>query len=293
MIILEDIRRYFVSFIAWIRRTPKNRRILYCVFAVTALLIYSIDAYRKQLNGFEMMLSVGVRFIGIHLFLLIAYGFYRYIVWAKSELTSEEAKINTMRKDTMNAIAHEIRTPLAAILGYTENIRLGICENKNDHYLDQIQNKAMEINKMIDEILSLSKLEDKDFSLKPEMISVNELIREMTEGNGIFEIRKNGEWTIDADREYIERMLKFLLDNAQRYRSDDTPVIITINHFSLKIHNACEPLSEEVLKHIFEFHPKKDGHYSFGLYYCHKAAEKNGLNIRIYNETDGVTVSLY
>lgn len=293
MIILEDIRRLFASFIAWVRRAPKNRRILYCVFAVAALLIYSLDAYRKQLNGFEMMLSVGGRFIGIHLFLLIVYGFYRYIVWAKSELTSEEAKINTMRKDTMNAIAHEIRTPLAAILGYTENIKLNVCEHKNDHYLDQIQIKAMEINRMIDEILSLSKLEDTDFSIKPELISVNDLIRQLTEGNDIFEIRKNGEWTVDADREYIERMLKFLLDNAERYRTADTPVIITLNHFSLKIHNTCEPLQEEVLKHIFEFHSRKDGHYSFGLYYCHKAAEKNGLKLRIYNEADGVTVSLY
>jgi signal transduction histidine kinase len=199
-----------------------------------------------------------------------------------------------MRKDTMNAIAHEVRTPLAAILGYAENLRLGIAEDKKDYYLEQIEVKGNEISRMIDEILSLAKLEDSDCSLMPEALSINSLIFEITSGmDAVFRIEEKDEWFIDADREYIIRMLKCLLDNAVRYRTPDTAVTITIGRYFLLIHNQCEPLSEETLNQIFEFRAKNDGRYSFGLFFCRKAAAANGLKLRIYNENDGVTVSLY
>jgi len=300
MLILEDIRRYLHELTFYLhrimQRIPQKVRYAYIsvVFITTlCLLIDNTTSFRPvPLN--ESVRSTASALVRVHLLILMFYGFCRYYVWARSRLVSDEARVNTMRKDTMNAIAHEVRTPLAAILGYAENLRLGIAEDKKDYYLEQIEVKGNEISRMIDEILSLAKLEDSDCSLAPEALSMNNLIFEITsQMDAVFNIEEKDEWFIDADREYIIRMLKCLLDNAVRYRTPDTPVMITIGRYSLKIHNQCEPLSEETLNHIFEFSSKADGRYSFGLFFCRKAAEANGLKLRVYNEIDGVTVSLY
>lgn len=294
MPIIEDMKRIAASLIAWIRRSDRNAWTVYLCGLIIGILALYIDAsspYRPPWDRFVYIIS---RIASLHLAILFLFAFYRYIKWAKKTLVSEEHRVNTMRRDTMNAIAHEVRTPLAALLGYTENLKLGVREDKKEYYLEQIEEKGHEINRMIDEILSLSRLEDADFTIHLEILSMNSLIAQLIKEHAdSFEIIEKGEWFIEADREYIVRMLKCLLDNALKYRSPGTAVKITINHFSLLIHNCCEPLDAEKLSHIFEFQPKADGHYSFGLYYCHKAAEKNGLKLRIYNETDGVTVSMY
>ena len=87
-------------------------------------------------------------------------------------------------------------------------------------------------------------------------------------------------------------MLKCLIDNAVRYRNKNTPVQVYISHHELKIHNECEPITSEEMNDLFRFRQKEDGHFSFGLYFSKKAAEKNSMKLYMYNEKDGVTVSV-
>lgn len=228
-----------------------------------------------------------------HVIFLISYVFYRYITWARKTILSERQKVRIMHRDMMNAIAHEIRTPLAAIMGYTENLKLGIREDKKDWYLDKITEKGNQIDHMIDDILSLAKMEEAG-TLSREIIILDQILTDCLQEypEVQFDIEKKNEWQITADSQYISRMFRCLLDNAVKYRTDGTPVSVFCDAGDIRIHNDCEPLSEEQLKSLFEFHANKDGRYSFGLYFAFKAAEKNGLKLQVYNDNDGVTVQI-
>ena len=267
--------------------TGKDRRPLYIYLALLTLsmLVVGDGLGARGFSGFLFL------FIPANLLLLLFYGLWRYYKWIMKVTGIEKKHVDTMRRDTMNAIAHEVRTPLASILGYTEMLRIGACEDRQDYYLEQIEEKGHEISHMIDDILRLARLEDSQYQMQKEVLSVNEIMHELARDLPVI-WNEEGEWIIDADREYMQRMLKCLLDNAMQYRTDDTPVTIGITRRSLTMHNQCEPLDEEMLRHIFEFRTKEDGHYSFGLFFCHKAAEKNGLTLQLFNDTDGVTAVL-
>ncbi len=228
-----------------------------------------------------------------HVTFMIMYVFYRYITWARKTILSERQKVRIMHRDMMNAIAHEIRTPLAAIMGYTENLKLGIREDKKDWYLDKISEKGNQIDHMIDDILSLAKMEEAG-TLSREIIIPDQILADcMQEYPEVqFVIEKKNEWQITADSQYISRMFRCLLDNAVKYRTEGTPVSVYCDAGDIRIHNMCEPLREEHLKNLFEFHANKDGRYSFGLYFAYKAAEKSGLKLHLYNDNDGVTVQI-
>lgn len=228
-----------------------------------------------------------------HVMFLILYVFYRYIVWARKTILSEKEKVRVMRRDMMNAIAHEIRTPLSAIMGYTENLKLGIREDKKDWYLERITEKSNQIDHMIDDILSLAKLEETG-TLHRDQLLLSEILEScMADYPDVqFAYQKKQEYKVTCDGEYITRMFRCLLDNAVKYREEGTPVSVYIDTNDVRIHNICEPLDEDKLKDLFDFHANRDGRYSFGLYFASKAAEKNGMKLRIYNENDGVTVQI-
>lgn len=309
MLILEELRIIIWKMIAFLRKQPRNMMIAYLICITVlglclwndsgssveqhAILITQARQISLSSSYSARMLYVAGRLGRCHLVLLIFYVFYRYFKWARSTIASDEARFTSMRKDTMNAIAHEVRTPLAAILGYTENLKLGICEDKKQYYLEQIELKGHEISRMIDDILSIAKLEDSEYHINPERLCVNDLLGEIcADYDASFAFSEKDEWIIDADREYFVRMLKCLIDNAVRYRTEGTEINVSVSRFGMKIHNQSEPISDEQLKHIFEFRAKPDGRYSFGLYYCHKAAEKNGIHMAVCNENNGVTASL-
>ncbi|MCR5795309.1 MAG: HAMP domain-containing histidine kinase [Solobacterium sp.] len=304
--VLEDFNEPVTAdFYAWDARDKSHRRTDEGSLEVKELRKLTMPSENRQVipvkdRGCLIVHSVSrplmpalISMLTWHVLLVILYVFYRYVRWARKTLVSEKEKVRLMRRDMMNAIAHEIRTPLAAIMGYAENLKLGIREDKKDWYLDQIMEKGGQISGMIDDILSLAKLEETG-TLHSEKILLSGILQEcMNEYPDVqFSCDKNDEMEITADRQYITRMFRCLLDNAVKYRTEGTPVTVYIGNGEIRIHNACDPLGEEQLKELSDLHANKDGRYSFGLYFASKAAEKNGLKLLVYNDGDGVTAQI-
>lgn len=229
-----------------------------------------------------------------NLFALVCLAVYRGFRSSAKYLAVRKKEVASMRRDSMNAIAHEIRTPLSAILGYAESMRLQVCPEKNSYYLEKIEEKGHEINEMINMILGIGRLEDKEIRLVKQRLSMAEEIGKVTElyPETEFITDTGQDMIIEADPEYIGRMLRCIIDNAVRYRTEGTPVRIRIKDGCLKIHNTAENPDLTVLKDALSFQERKDGRYSFGLYYADKACRKNGLHMNISTEDDGVTVMI-
>ncbi|HCK88264.1 MAG TPA: hypothetical protein DHW39_05585 [Erysipelotrichaceae bacterium] len=223
--------------------------------------------------------------------ILLIYGFAG---WTMERSRSERAVLKEIRRDSINAIAHEMRTPLSSIAGYAEMLKMGVKEEKKDVYLERILEKSREMDGMINDMISLAKLDESDVSLIREEVQMNDLVHEICESyqDTDFLFEESGTMKVMADISYMKRMLKCLIDNAVRYRNKNTRVQVYISHHELKIHNECEPITSEEMNDLFRLRQREDGHFSFGLYFSKKAAEKNNMKLHVYNEKDGVTVSV-
>jgi two-component system, OmpR family, phosphate regulon sensor histidine kinase PhoR len=81
---------------------------------------------------------------------------------------SDLKRVETMRRDFVANVSHELRTPVAVIKGYGETLLDGALEESGDRsrrFVEVIVSHAERLTNLINDILTLSKLEAKDASL--------------------------------------------------------------------------------------------------------------------------------
>jgi two-component system, OmpR family, phosphate regulon sensor histidine kinase PhoR len=150
---------------------------------------------------------------------------------AAEELQREHAeleKVERVRKDFVINVSHELRTPLASIQGYTETLMDGALDdpNHNMRFLGIIRHNAERLARLTEDLLSLSRVEQKRQKFEFESHMVNgflreaiDLIRPMAEKN---EVRLELQPAPDdaeafCDSEAVSQILSNLLDNAIKY----------------------------------------------------------------------------
>ncbi|NLD49711.1 MAG: HAMP domain-containing histidine kinase, partial [Clostridiaceae bacterium] len=98
----------------------------------------------------------------------------------KNQVDDEKAYQNERKKLVAN-ISHDLRTPLASIVGYSETLASGIYENEDEKkkYIDIIKKKALYMDQLLSELLDYSRLESGGYILKKSKIDITELVREI------------------------------------------------------------------------------------------------------------------
>ena len=206
--------------------------------------------------------------------------------------------------DTRNAfvasMAHDLKTPLAVIKGYSENLMENDDKKKKEDFLNKIINQTDEINGMVSDMLDISKMDSEGFEMERKEIIINEIldsiIRQYKEaaenGQLVFSVNEVEKFELIGDRRYLEKMLSCIIDNAVSYAKENTAIKIDINKNTLSVFNQCDPLSKEKIKHIFELSSGSNGHHGFGLYFAKKVAEAHKLKLSVENITQGVRTVL-
>ncbi len=148
------------------------------------------------------------------------------------------------RRDLTNTLAHDLRTPLTAIVGYMENLRNAVNPEKQDYYMDAIQKNTEYMDKMISDVLELSVLErTQKTQIKP--VDLMQLFREafaqyepQLESRRIT-LRMKGECCIQADPRMMAQMAANLVSNAVRYTSEGGEITVSGSSERLQITNTC------------------------------------------------------
>ncbi|MBN1827874.1 MAG: PAS domain-containing protein [Deltaproteobacteria bacterium] len=153
--------------------------------------------------------------------------------------TTQLKKLEEMRVDFVANVTHEIKTPLAAILGFVETLKDGAMEERDTaaQFLDTIERHARRLNRLVDDLLAISDIElgktnfyFEDVPLESVIDGVLPLIeRRMLEKNIAFEKNIPPDLpSIRADRDRLAQIFLNILDNAVKF----TPS-------SEKVHLAC------------------------------------------------------
>ncbi len=176
-------------------------------------------------------------------------------------------ELEKVRQDFVANVSHELRTPLATIKGYSETLLEGaLQENVAAEFVQIIKRHADRLTKIVEDLLTLSKIESKEFQLKSEDVLIVEIIddaidfvKEGAERKGI-SIRKNDISplrSVHADRGYLEQVLINLFDNAIKYGREGGEIIISAieegrGEVQLSIRDNGQGIPREDLPRIFE-----------------------------------------
>ena len=188
--------------------------------------------------------------------------------YAKKELEHTDE----LRRDLMANVSHDLKTPLTMIKGYAEMIRDLNYDNeeKRNANLNVIIEESERLNVLVEDILTLSKIQANKDTINKEDFDLVELINNIikrysiykeTEGYN-FEVNTPDKVIINADKKKIEQVIYNLINNAINYTGDDNKVIINViqdKKIRVEIKDTGNGIKEEDLPHIWEkyYHSKK------------------------------------
>lgn len=177
----------------------------------------------------------------------------------------QKEKIDNMRQEFIVNVSHELKTPIALIQGYAEGLQEGIAESEEDrdYYCTTIVDEARRMNKMVMQLLSLSKLELGGENINVSEIDIDELINTSTSKARVLADAKNQDiqtissgLVIYSDYGMIEQVVNNYLSNAIRYTPEGGKIIVSayrqLDGVQISVFNEGEGLPESEIPKLWE-----------------------------------------
>lgn len=176
--------------------------------------------------------------------------------------------METLRRELVGNVSHDLRTPLSVIHGYIETLTIKkdhLSEEEREKYLDIILASTEKLRKLVHELFELSKLEAKQVSPKKEPFIIQELIQDICQKFQIMASEKNISLKSDgkennvlvlADIGLIERVLQNLIDNALKYTPEGGQITIAVDtdedNVEIKVSDTGPGIPEDQIPFIFD-----------------------------------------
>lgn len=251
----------------------------------------------KSLVGVLVICTwAGIVVLCVILSLAIAYAMYRTYLSAYD--------MEQYRRATSNAMAHDLKSPLAVILLNAENLRDETNPEKNRYYTDNIIDEVHQMNDQIASILDMAKAEDVNTRLNKTDVDIaaivnlvaEEYAERIKEKNVSIEI--NGACTVHADETLMNHVIKNVMDNAVKYVTDGGHIAVKLSDKEVSCVNSSEPLDKDALADVWKPFVKGDnsrhGHKGtgLGLSIVRTIMDRHGFDCEMKNVDDGVEVRL-
>jgi signal transduction histidine kinase len=239
----------------------------------------------------------------------------RKVVYIQTKELQETTKKLTyhdkLQKEFIDIAAHEFRTPIQSVLGYSEMIHASL---KNfDQYFDRIIRNAKRLEKLTEDVLDVSRIEGKNLQLTKSYFDVNQTIKQVIEDHQkeavekdiqiSFDSKDNVTNTIYADEARLQQVIDNLLSNAINFTNNGN---ITISSFRgredsngkiygpdkesivVEINDTGAGINSEMMPRLFEkFATRSISGTGLGLYISKSIIDSHGGKIWAYNNKDG------
>jgi PAS domain S-box-containing protein len=150
---------------------------------------------------------------------------------------SRERVVEQMKSDFVSAVSHELRTPLTSIYGFAETLQRGdveFSETETDTFLRYIASESERLIRIVDDLLSVARLEAGKLEVNLERTAVAAAVRQAVTiadaqegGRHRFSVHvEPADLAVRADPEKLGQVLANLLDNAVRYSPEGGTIAV-------------------------------------------------------------------
>lgn len=239
------------------------------------------------------------------------------VAWAQENKRELELLRNNeqFRREFLQNLSHEFKTPIFAIQGYVDTLLQGALENPevNRKFLQKTARNVARLTNLLNDLDQISSLERGELVLYKQNFVIQDVVREVfetlsmraEEKNIHFSIKKGCEspLTVHADKERIRQVLINLVENSVKYGKQNGHVTASMyntdgSHVLIEIGDDGIGISEKHLTRIFErFFRTEEGRSidvtgsGLGLAICKHIVEAHGQSIHVRSRQDiGTTI---
>ena len=234
---------------------------------------------------------------------IIAWGFFTAVIGA-----ARNKRIDRIRRDLMNNLTHELKTPISTIGLASEALKDPDMQKDADgfnYYIGLINEENKRLGMLVENVLQASLAESGKMQLFKQTLNVHDLIREVVK-NVAIQVRKHGgkveleleaeEPLVHADRVHLSNVVFNLVDNAIKYADGDLVLSIssaqTTDGVEFRFKDNGIGIAKEHLGKVFDrlyrvptgnVHDVKG--FGLGLSYVKTVIDRHQGSIRVESET--------
>ncbi|MHC4293862.1 MAG: PAS domain-containing sensor histidine kinase [Planctomycetota bacterium] len=182
---------------------------------------------------------------------------------------TREKEISKMKNDFVNHVSHELKTPLASITAYSEMLVDGEAKNEamQEEFYGIIQSQAQRLNRLIENILNISRIESGLIKVEKVPVSLTILIEEQLQMIKSYAEEKNIKVTgqkpiifdqVLVDKDMVSQVVVNLLSNAVKYTPSggsvriETQVDENKGVVCVTVTDTGTGISQEDIRHVFD-----------------------------------------
>lgn len=225
------------------------------------------------------------------------------------ELLDEAAEQTAMMRESerlyttlLNSISHELRTPIASIKGAASGLRNPTSAIDRETLIDDIESSADRLNRLVENLLDMSRLESGRLQIKRDWCDVGEIVSVAVQrvdfcakDHSIEITREPGLPLIQVDFVLIEQVLVNLLENACHYSPAGTPIRISAEQAARTIQISVEDSGpgippehlDAIFEKFFRLPGTPTGGTGLGLSISRGLVEAHGGTITAENRPEG------
>ena len=216
-------------------------------------------------------------------------------------------RITAVKDILLNTLSHDLKTPLASILGNTSILlkKQALLDSDREEIAHQIKQSAQQMNRLISTLLDSARIQNSKTFLYYQWCDMQDII-----GIALQEFDLDAtkiQISIDpniplywADEALLTRLLVNLIDNALKYSSSQSmPISISItslpSSICITVFNQSSPLSKDDLYNMFERFYRLDTTADIkgsgiGLTICKEIVQAHHGKIQAFNEESGISI---
>lgn len=227
-----------------------------------------------------------------------------------NQMTNSLVQLEGMRKSFVANVSHELKTPMTTIGGFIDGVLDGTIEpEKQSYYLQIVSDEVKRLSRLVQSMLSMSKLESGEFVLKPELFDFREMLctivisqeqRIEAKKLNITGLDAIQSISVNADRDLIHQVIYNLADNAIKFTNESGTIDFKVKADSKKlvftISNTGKGIPEKELPYVFERFYKVDKSRSanknstgLGLYIVKTIVKAHGGSINVTSRENEFT----
>lgn len=217
-----------------------------------------------------------------------------------------QVQIEQMRREFIANVSHEMKTPLALLQIYSENLKFAGEMADREYYCDTIIEEVQYLNKMVKSMLEISAIESGIEKLQFQEFSLTQLLEQMAKKmEPLFE-QVQVKWNIQedvlfyGDEKYMEQAMNNYLINAISHTKEGEIIQVDLEEINrevyFKVYNQGNQIKEEDMIRLWDSFYKSDkarmrtaeGNVGLGLHIVKTIIEKHSGRCFVENKDEGV-----